>query len=176
MLIRRKLCTARLRLQPATSSDVPKLHELWGDPDVRRWLWDDRHPDPEDVSKMIGVSDEGFRSGRGGLWLIYSDEVFVGFAGLREAEWQPGEVELLYGLKPEFWGHGYATEAALGVLGAGFAVGLERILAAADVPNEASARVLGRLGMKVEREGELDGFPVRFYSLPKGSFGGFSAR
>ncbi|MCU0635807.1 MAG: hypothetical protein MUE41_13110 [Gemmatimonadaceae bacterium] len=36
------LATARLSLTPTTARDVDALWTLWTDPDVRRYLWDDR--------------------------------------------------------------------------------------------------------------------------------------
>ena len=177
MLIRKKICTERLQLHPVRTTDIPLLHDLWSDPDVRRYLWDDRSPGLDEVTRTVSQSDESFRSGRGGLWLVQDlDDAFFGVAGLREPEWSPGEVELLYGFYPRYWGHGYATEASAVVLRYGFDRGLDRIVAAADVPNEASARVLQRLGMKLEREGVLDGLPTRFFSLEKGVFERASAR
>ena len=35
------LQSARLRLIPFENSDLVRLHALWTDPDVRRYLWDD---------------------------------------------------------------------------------------------------------------------------------------
>jgi RimJ/RimL family protein N-acetyltransferase len=62
-------------------------------------------------------------------------------------------VELLYGLYQNFWGRGLATEAARAVLRFGFEeVGLEEILACADLDNPASVRVMERLGMSYAGE------------------------
>ncbi len=59
-----------------------------------------------------------------------------------------------YGLNSDFYGRGYATEAARAVLDFGFNdLGLHRIWATVDVNNDASRRVLERIGMK--REGIL---------------------
>ena len=35
-----ELATRRLRLRPLGASHVPRLHALWTDADVRRFLWD----------------------------------------------------------------------------------------------------------------------------------------
>lgn len=56
-----------------------------------------------------------------------------------------------YALNSDFYGHGYATEAARAVLNFGFKeLGMHRIWATADVRNQASWRVLERIGMKRE--------------------------
>jgi len=56
-----------------------------------------------------------------------------------------------FALDSDFYGRGYATEAARAVVSFGFSrLGLLRIWATTDVENEASCRVLERLGMKRE--------------------------
>lgn len=62
--------------------------------------------------------------------------------------------ELGYNLKKRFWGMGYATEAAEGFLRFCFmGLGLHRITAKCDERNEASYRVMERIGMR--REGHF---------------------
>jgi RimJ/RimL family protein N-acetyltransferase len=75
-------------------------------------------------------------------------------------------VELLYSLEPAHWGRGLATEAAARLLDHGFGtLGLARIIARADTPNLASQRVMQRLGMRFERDMELNGLPHVQYTL-----------
>lgn len=64
--------------------------------------------------------------------------------------------DLGYGLHPDWWGRGLATEAVHAMLSFGFAtLGLHRVFATADVSNERSWRVMERVGMR--REGVLRG-------------------
>ncbi|WP_328531805.1 GNAT family N-acetyltransferase [Nocardioides sp. NBC_00368] len=66
--------------------------------------------------------------------------------------------EIGYAFNPEFHGQGFATETARALLGLAFdGLGLHRVTARVDERNEASARVIERLGMRkeaVEREAE----------------------
>jgi RimJ/RimL family protein N-acetyltransferase len=84
----------------------------------------------------------------------------VGFAGFvpRELSWGD-EIELGWLVRRQFWGHGYATEAAqaLRPLVAG------RIVSMIRVENEASARVACKLGMTVEREVEYYGYRTQVW-------------
>ncbi|PJI94663.1 GNAT family N-acetyltransferase [Luteimicrobium subarcticum] len=59
-----------------------------------------------------------------------------------------GDVEIGWHLHPDAWGHGYATEAASAVLAAGFASGLDRVVAVTHPDNVASQAVCRRLGMR----------------------------
>jgi RimJ/RimL family protein N-acetyltransferase len=49
---------------------------------------------------------------------------------------------------PDYWGHGYATEAAAAVLSYAFASGLEKVVAVTAPANEASQSVCLRIGMR----------------------------
>jgi len=67
----------------------------------------------------------------------------------RSEEHRTGEIG--YILNPAHNGHGYATEAARALLRLGFEdFGLHRIIGRIDARNDASARVLERLGMRRE--------------------------
>ena len=74
-------------------------------------------------------------------------------------------------LVPEYWGQGLATEAAQAWLRYGFEeLGLAAIYAGADPPNEASLRVIERLGMKLPRRATVNGLEVIYYSLTRAEF------
>ena len=162
------LSTPRLRLRPLAGGDLDAAHSLWTDPDVRRYLWDDVVIPREQAVAVLAASEADFAAHGYGLWAVCVPETgeLIGFCGFRPAE--EGEPELLYGLAPRWWGQGLATEAAQAVLGYGFdTLGFERVVAATDVPNAASVRVMERLGMRFERRGELNGLDTLFYALPR---------
>lgn len=166
------LATARLTLRPWTLDDVDRLHALWTDPDVRRYLWDDvvitRERAEETVRNAIGSAARE----RFGQWLVLESTggSLAGFCGLSRRE--PGaDLELMYGLAPACWGRGFAAEAARAVLGYAFGtLGLARVTAATDVPNAASARVLERLGMRLTHRGTLNGLETLFYETRREDF------
>ena len=83
-----------------------------------------------------------------------ADRQLIGAAGLREIETEHCQAELGFWVGVEWWGNGYATEAARAVIGYGFReLQLNRIHAHYMVRNPASGRVLEKLGMR--REGRL---------------------
>jgi ribosomal-protein-alanine N-acetyltransferase len=144
----RTLVTARLDLVPGTLADVPALWELWTDPDVRRYLWDDQVIPVERARALVADGVAAARASGLGLWTVRrrGAEEIVGFCGLLPNT--SGEVELLYGLAPACWGQGLATEAARAVLRHAFDdLRVACVVAATDPPNRASIRVLERLGM-----------------------------
>jgi RimJ/RimL family protein N-acetyltransferase len=77
--------------------------------------------------------------------------------GLHHVRWYPDDIEIGWRLAREYWGHGYATEAAVAWLQYGFEVlALPRVISIADVPNEKSIGVMKRLGMTLDHEAELE--------------------
>lgn len=71
-------------------------------------------------------------------------------------------VQVGYLLYPEYWGRGYATEMAVGLLEHGYRrLGLEQIVGIVDLPNLASQRVLEKAGLR--RNGERT-FPHPAYA------------
>ena len=62
----------------------------------------------------------------------------------------PGEGVLAFYLARGYWGRGLATEAGRALLRLGFAgLGLTRIVATVEVGNEASVRVMDKLGLRI---------------------------
>ena len=48
-----------------------------------------------------------------GVWLLFNSETgkLLGHCGLRKVD-ETDEIEIMYLLDPEYWGNGYASEAA----------------------------------------------------------------
>jgi len=77
----------------------------------------------------------------------------IGVVGLNAAETEPliptGTIEIGWRLAPEFWGHGYVTEAAEALLDYGFdALDFGEIISLAVWNNVRSTAVMQRLGMR----------------------------
>jgi [ribosomal protein S5]-alanine N-acetyltransferase len=85
---------------------------------------------------------------------LVSQDRLIGRCGLGLTAADLGEGMLWYTIHPSYWGRGFGTEAARGLLEFGFReLRLHRIWADCDPANVASGRVLEKLGMR--REGHL---------------------
>lgn len=138
-----ELPTPRLVLTPAVDVDVPDLVAHYRDPEVRRFLWNGAEVDDAAVEEAVRAAGE---AGPGlGLWVIRerADGPLEGSCGLRT---NGDEVELVVSLDPAHWGQGWATEAARAVLDHAAARGIDEIQGYVDEGNDASARLLRRLG------------------------------
>ena len=105
-----------------------------------------------------------------GLWAIEIPGVapFVGFAGLTwarlNAPFTPC-VEIGWRLAFNYWGHGYATEAARLALGHGFGpLALAEIVSFTSATNHRSRAVMERLGMRRDPADDFD-----YPTLPEGN-------
>lgn len=110
-----------------------------------------------------------------GVWLLRdrrSGEV-VGRVLLRYLELGGAtEVEVGYSLMPEYWGRGLAAEAAGRCLEIGReCLGLRRVIAVTLPDNARSRRVMEKLGMTYEREGEHAGLPHVLYCIEQDGAG-----
>ena len=98
-----------------------------------------------------------------GVWLLIEREsrAVVGSAGFQGRPSAAGEIELGYGVHPNFRNHGYATEAVKALVAWAFEQpGVERVIAHCDQDNLASQRVVEKAGM-TRREVQANGH-IRF--------------
>ena len=148
-----ELETPRLRLRQWRLGDWTLLPRAYGDPEVARWIGTDPSS-PEWTAYAVGRMTSHWDLRGYGSWAVEERDSgeFVGRAGLSfQSDWPVGEdkVEVGWTLVREFWGRGYATEAALASLSYGFGdLELPRILSLTTPANARSRAVMERCGMK----------------------------
>jgi len=160
------LQTHRLRLEPCQKKDLDAVHQLWVEAGIRRFLFDDRIISLEETKSFFDASAESFTQHGYGLWLVFEQQshILAGFAGLLHSP--EAAPSLIFGTQPQLWGQGYAREAARAVLAYTFdELGLARVLADVDEPNQASIRVLEALGMSLCRREIVNGRPLLYYEI-----------
>lgn len=156
-----ELETKRLVLRLAQKEDRQALVEHLNDYDVAKWLSNIPSPytmsDAEDwvntVNASINDEPPSFHLS------VFMKKALIGGVGLRHVENE--RYELGYWLAKEYWGRGLAFEAATGLLRHGRRESPgSKIIAHCAKDNEASMRVLKRLGFRFVDE-------VDIYSLPR---------
>lgn len=145
------LMTRRLLLRELRPADAPAVAAGAGDRRVARFLIEVPSPYPVALARRwIAGRVEWWALGRGVTFAIArrdAPESLLGTVSLRRHA-RDRRAELGYWLAPTAWGHGYATEAAAAAVDFGFRhLGLGRIYAQVFVGNDASMRVLAKLGM-----------------------------
>ncbi|MER6952146.1 GNAT family protein [Nonomuraea sp. NPDC000554] len=147
--------TERLLLRPLTAADLDAMHAYKSQPDVVRYVPYDALTRDEVAERIAGRWSQGELTAPGQVITLGIEEQHTGrLVGdvvlfWHSAEHRSGEIG--YILSPEATGRGYATEASQALLRLGFdGLGLHRIIAQVDDRNAASARVLERLGFRLE--------------------------
>jgi len=144
--------TDRLRLRQWRVADREPFAALNADPKVMEFFFT---PLDRVASDAMADRCQALIAERGwGFWaaeLKHANE-FIGFVGLHipsaELPFSPC-VEVGWRLASQYWGKGFATEAARGVLRVGFELlGLSEIVSFAAVRNVRSRAVMERLGMR----------------------------
>lgn len=146
--------TARVLLRPWQPSDIDALHQLWTTPEVRRYLWDDVVISREAVQQAVESHLKTVDRYNIGYWALHipaqsqpRDAPIAGFCGFRLIDDGP-EIELMYGLRGEHWGKGFATEACAAAIEYLWnATSYRQVYARTDPPNQRSVQVMLRLGM-----------------------------
>ncbi len=163
--------TKRLTLRPFCDADLDALHSIFSDPRAMQY-WD--RPAWNDPEKTKGVLADFMRHApQDHLELgIALDGQLIGRAGL----WQ--RYEIAYILHPDYWGHGYASEAVAALIGTVWTQfpDAPALTAEIDPRNLSSAKLLGRLGFEltgVEKEnfdyGGIEMTDTAYYRLKRSS-------
>lgn len=147
------LVTDRLRLRPATDADADALFALHSDAFVLRYWdsppWTERERADRFVATCVRMADEG--TGARPVVERRSDGAFLGWCGVTRWDPEHRSASVGYCFARTAWGQGFATEAAGALLRWAFeALDLNRVQAEADTRNAASARVLEKLGFRLE--------------------------
>lgn len=166
--------TGRLLLRPWLDEDFQSFAALNGDSRVMEFFpavldRDQSNALTKEIQRRIDEQGWGF-------WAVEipGEARFIGFTGLnklgKDLPFAPG-VEIGWRLARDFWGKGYASEAAQAALQTGFReLGLQEIVAFTAIQNLRSRAVMSRIGMVFEGEifehpGIAPGHPLRKHVL-----------
>ncbi len=151
------LQTSRLLLGGFDPADAPDLRRLAGAREIADTTVAIPHPyDLDHALAWIGHQRRESVRGRAINFAIrlLPGSPLIGCAGLRDIDREHLQAELGFWIGLEWWGHGYAREAAVAGIRFGFEqLGLNRIYAHHMARNPAAGQVLLHAGM--QREGLL---------------------
>lgn len=163
--------TERLTLRPLTVADLAEFMAMHGAPEVIATMG--TYGEAGAAERLERNEREWRERGHGLMALIERDtRRFVGRSGLKY--WPEfDETEVGWVLRPGFWGHGFATEAARACLDWGFEnLDLPYITAMIVPNNTRSLRVAERLGMAPVRSDKLFELPVLVHAVDREAWPG----
>lgn len=160
------LQTTRLTLRELTAADAENFYTLNADPEVIRYTGDGAFESvaaaKEFLENYSHYKEYGF-----GRWAVIrkEDGAFLGWCGLKYSP-ESDEHDIGFRFFREYWGQGYATEAAQACLDYGFGtLGLTTILGRAMKANAASVKVLEKIGMAYWKEMDFHGDAGVIYKI-----------
>jgi RimJ/RimL family protein N-acetyltransferase len=149
------LQTERLLLRPYTDDDLDVLYAMHSREDVTRYLYwgqltlDETRQMLERRKQRQAIDDE-----TDGILLaaaLRDTGVVVGDFNLQQVSREHAQGEIGFVLHPDHQGRGYGVEGATLMLWLGFdQAGMHRIVGRCDARNAPSARLMERLGMRLE--------------------------
>ncbi|QDZ97877.1 N-acetyltransferase [Lysinibacillus fusiformis] len=164
------LKTERLILRLQTTDDAPFILELVNDPSWIQFIGDLGVKTVEEAARYI--ENGAIRMYEQFGFCLYvvektEDQTLIGICGFVKRD-NLEDVDIGFAFLPDYWGKGYAYEAASAVLAYGLdTLGFNRIVAITTQNNHASAKLLERIGLQFEKVIQFsnDSEELRLFSL-----------
>jgi [ribosomal protein S5]-alanine N-acetyltransferase len=147
------LKSARLGFSQWSAEDLPLATALWGDPQVTRFFGGPFSQ--EKIRERLAREINLMSSHNVQYWPIFllPSGAHVGCAGLQPYKLDEKIYELGVHLLPVYWGQGFAVEASKAIIAFAFeSLGARSLVAGHHPENDASRRVLKKLGFRYEGE------------------------
>jgi len=166
--------TERLSMRAYDPGDLARLHEvLYGDPEAMALLGGAR--DLAGTRASIDRSMLQQQLGGYSFWPVFEREsgLLIGEAGLFPLSPGGPDVALGYAFGRDYWGRGYASEAAGSVLDEAFGpLGLEHVVAITREANAGSRNVLCKLGFRLDGCRHVWGAEQLYFTLRRPEWNG----
>jgi RimJ/RimL family protein N-acetyltransferase len=148
------LQTERLNLRRLAVDDAPFYFALVNEPSWLKYIGDKGVRSVEDARNAILTGPVAMHDRLGfSLLLVELKDggVPIGICGLIKRD-TLDDVDIGFAFLPAFWGRGYARESAAAVMAYGRdVIGLKRLLAITSPDNDASIRLLEKIGLTYQR-------------------------
>jgi len=164
--------TERLRLRWLTPDDAPFIIELLNDPSFIRYIGDKQVRTHDDArAYVLNGPAKSYETYGFGLNLVElkSEGMPIGICGLLKRDTLP-EPDIGFAFLPAYWNQGYALEAAAAVMQHGReTLGVKVVLAITTPDNEASGKLLSKIGFRFDRVVKLseDATEVKLFTSDK---------
>ncbi len=150
-----------MTLRPLELKDSEAIFQLRSNPEVMKYMDTETCLNSQDAEIFINRQIESNNNEQGANWGIYLDnsDKAIGYAGFWRINKAHFRGEIGYALDPEYWRNGLMKEVLECVARFGFQnLGLHSIEANINPDNKASAKLLLKLGFKLEAK-----FKENFY-------------
>jgi ribosomal-protein-alanine N-acetyltransferase len=165
--------TERLTLRHLKRDDVDAVLAVIGDPETMKFY--PQRFSREDAERWVAKSQERYRTDGFGLFAVVlkSNGEVIGNCGVvRQNVEDESLLEVGYHFRRDYWGHGYATEAAHACMDYAFRhLNAAKVVSLILPENLPSRRVAERNGMTVERQVTFHDLPHLMYAMVREDYG-----
>jgi ribosomal-protein-alanine N-acetyltransferase len=166
--------TQRLHIREIRDEDEKGIFELDTDPEVHKYLGNKPITSMEQAAAVIKFIQQQYRVNGIGRWAVIEKETnhFIGWTGLKLITEKINDHinyhDLGYRFIRKYWGKGYATETANATLKYAFGtLQLTTVYAMADVKNDASNKILKKVGLQCIKTFDYEGEANNWYKITK---------
>ncbi|MGM7682552.1 GNAT family N-acetyltransferase [Cytobacillus sp. Hm23] len=159
--------TTRLYLRRITHNDIESLYKIVKQNEVGMWLARGEGMSREETENYVENIVSHWNLYGFGVWAVIHKETdkLIGHCGLRYID-DTEDVEILYLINQQYWGNGYATEAANAAIGFAFkCLRIEKLFARVRTRNERSMKVLGKIGFTFLKNKDYNGRILSYFEL-----------
>jgi len=165
------LKTPRLLLREFDIDDAQNFYELNLNPNVIKYTGNSAFKDVDEAKKFLeNYSD--YKKNDFGRWAVInkSTEEFLGWCGLKYDK-NLDETDIGFRFFEKFWNLGLATESAKACLDYGFEkLNLKTIIGRVMKENEASIKVLEKIGLHYVKDFDFSGDKGVIYKIEKSDY------
>lgn len=158
--------TKRTIIRELLANDAEGMYEMDSDPEVHRYVGKTPVQTIEQSRDVIAFVRKQYLDNGIGRWAVIEKDTgdFLGWTGFKlMKEKVNGHINFYdfgYRLKRKYWGLSYATESGKGALDAGLELlKIKELYAMTDIDNQASRRVLEKLGFEYKGNFNYDAEP-----------------
>ncbi|MCQ2770795.1 MAG: GNAT family N-acetyltransferase [Clostridia bacterium] len=147
------LYTERLQLRKIELSDLDDMYEYSKDPYVSEYLLWHPHFDKKTTKSYLKYLQSQYKQKKFYDWAVVVRQTgkMIGTCGFSHFDFDNNSAEIGYVLNRDYWGKGYAAEAAHRVAEFAFhELGIHRVFVRIIEGNKGSVRVAEKLGMRHE--------------------------
>lgn len=157
-MTQQRIDTERLNLRRWKPEDRVPFAAMCSDPDVMQYIGNGATRTAEQAARAIASFEREWDERGYGLFAVEEKQTgnLIGFTGLSLPDFLPEvlpSVEIGWRFSKPSWGKGYASEAATAALSFGVnELAITDIVSIYQIGNEASARIMQKLGMAFDRK------------------------
>jgi ribosomal-protein-alanine N-acetyltransferase len=143
--------TSRLIIRPWFQTDLELALGLWGDPRVTKFIDARGKLSVDEVQNRLAEEIASAKDYGVQYWPIFlrSTNEHVGCCGLKAYNLSRNIYEIGFHIRADYWGRGFATEAALGVMDYAFrTLSINGLFAGHNPANTATQHLLQKLGFR----------------------------